>query len=159
MNWCFGNDFWVGVARNGCRHLIHENLKYAVSKEWNCKLGWFFAYWIRGSNFWLDRLHALYLWLQNASLLQLYLLEGSYERVLTGRAQWNRVSILPFCHLLEYFLQIGSLGFFEFRYGTRNPDLVLLERAGFFGKSFFPPQNWGNRPKIGFFEFKEKFDH
>ena len=29
---CF-DDFWVGMVRYGCGHLVHETLKSAVSKE------------------------------------------------------------------------------------------------------------------------------
>ena len=71
---CF-NDFWVGIVRNGHDHLVQETLKSAVYKEWVYEFSWFFACWLWGSNFWLDLHCTLYLWLLNASLLQLYLLD------------------------------------------------------------------------------------
>ena len=69
---CF-NDFWVGMVRNDHEYLVHETLKSAVFKEWVYEFSWFFACWLWGSNFWLDW-HCT-LWLLNASLLQLYLLD------------------------------------------------------------------------------------
>ena len=51
------------------------------------------------------------------------------------------------------FLGIGSLGFSEFQYGTGNPHQVVHNRALFFWKNFCCPENWGNRPKIGFLTF------
>ena len=68
-------DFWVGIVRNGHGHLVHETLEPAVSKEWVHEFSWFLACWLWRSNFWLDQHHTLYLWLLNASLLQLYLLD------------------------------------------------------------------------------------
>ena len=44
------------------------------------------------------------------------------------------------------FLEIGSLGFSEFRHGTRKPYQVMCAR--FFGKTFFALKNWGNGPNI-----------
>ena len=55
------------------------------------------------------------------------------------------------------FLGIGSLGFSEFRHGTRKPYQV--GHARFFGKAFFAPKNRESGPKVGIFEFKEKFGH
>ena len=52
-----------------------------------------------------------------------------------------------------------SLGFSEFGHGVRNPYQVVRDRARFFRKTFFCPKNWEDVPKIGFFEFKEKFGH
>ena len=68
-------DFWVGMVRNERGRLLHETLKSAVSKEWVYELGWFFPCWLWGSNVWLDRHHTPYLWLLNASLLKLCLLD------------------------------------------------------------------------------------
>ena len=48
--------------------------------------------------------------------------------------------------LLGCFLEIGSLGFSEFRHGTRKPYKVMCAR--FFGKTFFALKNWGNGPNI-----------
>ena len=62
--------------------------------------------------------------------------------------------------LSRCYLGIESLGFSEFRHGARNPYQVMHNRARFFGKTFLPQnlRKWANmRPKIGFFEFKEKF--
>ena len=58
--------------------------------------------------------------------------------------------------LLACFLQIGSLGFSEFRDGTRQSYQVL--HAEIFGKTF-SPKIWGNGPKIGFFKIYEKIGH
>ena len=71
---CF-NDFWVGMVRNGHGHLVHETLKSTVSKEWIYEFSSFFICWLWGRSFWLGRYHTLYLWLLNANLLQLYLLD------------------------------------------------------------------------------------
>ena len=71
---CF-NDFWVGVVRNRCDHLVYETLTSAWSKEWVYEWSWFSACWLWGINFWLGRHCTLYLWLLNASPLQLYLLD------------------------------------------------------------------------------------
>ena len=72
---------------------------------------------------------------------------------------WQGLSIFPPCYLLGCFLGIGSLGFSEFWHCTRKPYQVV--RARFFGKTFFCPQKRGkwakNRPKVGFFGFKEIF--
>ena len=76
--------------------------------------------------------------------------EGSYE---IGSVC---PSILP---SVRCFLGVGPLGFSKFWNGTRNPCQVVHDTAGFFGKTFFVPQNWGNGSKIGFFEFKIKFGH
>ena len=57
------------------------------------------------------------------------------------------LSVLLSSFLLACFLQIGSLGFSEFRDGTRQSYQVL--HAEVFGKT--SPKNWGNGPKIGFF--------
>ena len=78
-------EFWVSVVSNRHSHLVHETLKSAVSKEQAYELRWFFTCWLQGNNFWLHWPCILYLWLLNASLLQLYLLdpwqqlEKSYE--------------------------------------------------------------------------------
>ena len=83
MNWLFAcwckfrkaksyfTDFWVGLVKNGCGHLVHETPK---SVEWVYELSWFFACWLWCNNFWLDKHRNLYVWLLNAGLLQLYLL-------------------------------------------------------------------------------------
>ena len=157
MNWYFAcwykftsqsyfNNFWVGMVRNGRGHLVHETLKSAVSKEWVYEMDWFFACWLWGQNFWLDWHCTLYLWLLNANLLQLYLLEPwqwldvSYE---IGSA---RPSILL---SVKVFSRIRSLGFSEFRHCTRNPCQAVRDRTRFFGITFFGPQSRGNGPKIG----------
>ena len=159
MNWYFAcwykfrkaksyfYDFWVGRVRNGYDHLVHETLK-PVSKEWVCEFSWFFACWLLGSNFWLDWHCALYLWLLNAS-----------RTCWTPSSSWKGtmkygLSILPSCFLLGYFVGIGSLGFSEFR-----QNLIKLWVPDFFWKMIFAPKNWGNEPKIGFFELREKFGH
>ena len=48
---------------------------------------------------------------------------------------------------------------FEFWHGARNPYQIVCDRGRFFGKTFFAPKigETGHRPKIWFFEFKEKF--
>ena len=51
----------IGVAIS----LVRETLKWAV----------FFACWLLYNNFLLDQHQSLYMWLLNASLLQLYLLD------------------------------------------------------------------------------------
>ena len=142
------NDFWVGIVRNGHGHLVYETLASAVYKEWVYEFSWFFACWLWGSNFWLDWHRTLYLWILNASLLQLYLLDPY--------SSWNgpmkqSLSVLPSCCLLGCFLGIGSLGFSEFWLGTRQ--LYQDTHARFFGKTFFAPKNLRNGPKVGFFEF------
>ena len=71
---CF-NDFWVGVVKNGCGLLVHETLKSDVSYKWVHELSWFIACWLWCNNILSDRHCTLYLWLLNASLLQLYLLD------------------------------------------------------------------------------------
>ena len=64
--------------------------------------------------------------------------------------------ILSYYHLSECFLEMVSLDFSEFWHGARNPyevvhdDLILWE-------TFFCPKYLGNGPKIGLFEFNEKF--
>ena len=85
MNWFFAcwckfrkaksnfNDFWVCVVIVRRSHLVHATLKSAVFSEWVFELSWFFACRLWCSNFWLDRYPILYLWLLNASLLQLHL--------------------------------------------------------------------------------------
>ena len=82
MNWYFAcwckftlqscfSDFWVGVVRNRSDHLVHETLTSALSKEWVYEWSWFSACWLWGNNFWLGRHCTLYLWLLNATPLQL----------------------------------------------------------------------------------------
>ena len=117
--WCkfkkaksYFNDFWVDLVKNYFGHLVHKTLK---SAEWVYGLSWFFACWVQCNKFLLDHHHFFYLWLLNASLLQLYLLahwqylEGFYEigcvypSLLTSvRAfSWNLIMrllwILPWC--------------------------------------------------------------
>ena len=80
MNWFFAwwckfrnaksyfNDFWVGLAKIGCGHLVYyETLK---SAEWFYGLSWFFACWLWCSNFLLEQHCTFCFWLAN---LQLYL--------------------------------------------------------------------------------------
>ena len=69
--------------------------------------------------------------------------------------KWS-VSILLSWHLSECFLGIGSLYFSEFWHGARNPYEVV-HNSLIFWKNFFCPKDLGTCPKIGFFEFKEKF--
>ena len=86
MNWYFAcwckftlqsyfSDFGVGVVRNGHGNWDHETLKSAECKEWVYEWSWFFACWLWSNNFWLDQHCTLYIWLLNASLEQLYLLD------------------------------------------------------------------------------------
>ena len=56
--------------------------------------------------------------------------------------------------LSRCFVGIGSLDFFEFGHGARNPYKVVLDRAGYFRKTVFVPKIRGNGPKIGLFEFQ-----
>ena len=56
------------------------------------------------------------------------------------------------------FLGIISLGFSEFQHGAKNPYQVVCD-SQIFWENYFCPKNWGNGPKVGFFEFKEKFGH
>ena len=48
-------------------------------------------------------------------------------------------------------------------YDARDLYEVVRDRAGVFGKNFFlhqKPEKWAkDRPKIEFFEFKEKYEH
>ena len=61
------------------------------------------------------------------------------------------------------FFGIGSLDFFGFWHGARNPYDVRCDRAGVVGKKLLFLQKLGkwakNRPNIGHFEFKEQFGH
>ena len=66
--------------------------------------------------------------------------------------------ILPSCHLSGCFLGIGSLDFSELQHGVRNRYEVVCD-SRIFWKNFFYSKNWGNGPKIGLFEFKEKFGY
>ena len=50
-----------------------------------------------------------------------------------------RSSVLPPFRLSGCFLGIVSLVFSRFWHGARNPDEVVRDRAGFFGKKFFDP--------------------
>ena len=68
------------------------------------------------------------------------------------------LSILLSCRLSGCFLGIGSLNFSEFQHSARNHYEVVCDSC-IFWKNFFCPKNLGNGPKIGFFEFKEKFGH
>ena len=69
------------------------------------------------------------------------------------------LSIFASWHLSGCFLEIASLDFSEFWHGTRNPSEVVHNNS-ISWKNFFAPkieemgQKW---PKIGFFEFNEKF--
>ena len=99
------------------------------------------------NNFWLDQHRIMYLWILNASQLQLYLLDPG--PAVARRILWNRVClfIFPSLHLLGCY-------FSEFWRGTRNPDDV--HDSPIFWKNVICPKNWGNGPKVIFFEFKEK---
>ena len=67
------------------------------------------------------------------------------------------LSALPSCHQSGCFLGIQLLDFSEFLHGARNPYEAVCDRVRLFGKKL---GKWNkNRPKIGFFEFKEKFGH
>ena len=136
-------DFWEGMVRKGCGYLVHETLRSAVSKEWVYEFSWFSACWLWGSNFWLDGYLTLYLWLLNASRLKLCLLDPSSSQ--KGPMKLG-LSMLPSCCLLGCFVGFGSLGFSEFRHGTRKPYQVV--HARYFGKTFSAPKNKGNGPKI-----------
>ena len=67
------------------------------------------------------------------------------------------LSIFPSCCVLCCFLGIGSLGFSEFRHGTRKLYQVVDSRL--FGKTFFAPKISRSGPKVKCFEFKEKSGH
>ena len=72
-----------------------------------------------------------------------------------GRIQWNG-SVHPCLRASVWsFLGIGSLGFSGFCQGARNHYEVVYDNPIFL-KNFFCPQNWGNGPKIGFLNLKEK---
>ena len=68
------------------------------------------------------------------------------------------LSILPSCFLLGYFVGIESLGFSEFR-----QNLIKLWVPDFFLENDLCSQKLGKRakikPKIRFFELREKFGH
>ena len=68
------------------------------------------------------------------------------------------LSILSSCHLSECFLWIGLLDFCEIWYDAKDPNEVLYKSSDFW-KNCFCPINLGNKPKIEFFEFKEKFGY
>ena len=70
--------------------------------EWVQELSWFFACWLWCNNFLLDHHRTLYLWLLNASLLQLHLLD---PLAVAGRS----LSVFPSCQLSGCFTGIGSL--------------------------------------------------
>ena len=74
-----------------------------------------------------------------------------------GRVPWMGLSIFPSCWVLCCFLGIGSLGFSEFRHGTRKLYQVVDSRL--FGKTFFAPKISRSGPKVKCFEFKEKSGH
>ena len=66
----------------------------------------------------------------------------------------------PSCHLSGCFLEIRLLDFSEFWHGAVDPYEVVHDSPIFWKKFFLPPtQNWGNWPKISFFEFQEKIGH
>ena len=75
--------------------------------------------------------------------------EGSYE---IGSAS---PSHLPSVCLFS--LNWMELDFSEFWHGARNWYEVMHDRARVFVKKNLHSKNWEDRPKIGFFEFKEKF--
>ena len=119
--WCkfkkakiYFNDFWVGLVKNGHGHLVHETLK---SAEWVYGLGWFFACWLWCNNFWLDQCCFFYLWLLNASLLELYVLA---PLAIAGRILWNRVC-------LSFPPDIGQGVFLEFDHEISLIIAMLLE--------------------------------
>ena len=56
-----------------------------------------------------------------------------------------------------HFLGVGPLVFSEFKHGPRSPYKVVYEGAKL--EKLFCPKNWGNEPKIRFFESNEKFGH
>ena len=100
INWYFAcwykfrkprNYFNDVVVKSGHGHVVYETLKSAVSYEWVYELSWFFACWLWCINFWLDWHLTLYLWLLNASLLQLYLLDpgGSWNGLLKWSLEWS----------------------------------------------------------------------
>ena len=59
--------------------------------------------------------------------------------------------------LSGHFLGVGPLVFSEFKHGPRSPFKVVYEGAKL--EKLFCPKNWGNEPKIRFFESNEKFGH
>ena len=81
---------------------------------------------------------------------------------LTTGGSWKNpmkqgLSILLSYHLFVCFRGIDSLDFSEFWHDAGKPFEVLRVFFSFLGKTFFCPKNWGNAPKIEFFEFGEKF--
>ena len=80
-----------------------------------------------------------------------------------GSSVKQGLCILHPCCLSGCFLGIGSLDLFDIMYGARDLYEVVRDRAGVFGKNFFLHQKsekWAkDRPKIEFFEFKEKYEH
>ena len=48
--------------------------------------------------------------------------------------------ILLTCHMSAYLIGIGSIDFFEFLHGARDPNAVVHDRASVFGKKAFPPK-------------------
>ena len=63
------------------------------------------------------------------------------------------LSVLPSCCVLGCFLGIGSLGFSEFRYGTRKPYQVV--RVRFFGETFFATLKLGKLASNRVLNFKK----
>ena len=66
--------------------------------------------------------------------------------------------MLPFFCLCRHFLVIVSLVFSKFWHGARSLYEVVQWQSQIFWEHF-AKKNWENGPKIGFFEFIEKFGH
>ena len=97
----------------------------------------------------LDQHCTLCLWLLNASLLQLCLLDPQ---------QWLERSYGPSFFpavCLDVFFGIGSLNFCEFWHDARNPYEIVHDRARVFGKNFFAPKMGKWAKKKGFFNLKK----
>ena len=140
------SDFWVGMVKSGHGHYFTRPYKI-YHKEWANELSWFFAWWLWCNNFWLGQYCTPYLWLLKYQSIAVALVG---PLVVAGRVNQGQ-SILPSYQLSWCFLGIGSLDFSEFRHGARNSCKVLCDKARFFWKKIFCPQNWRNGSKIGFF--------
>ena len=109
--------------------------------------------------FWLDCHWTLYLWLLSFILLQLYLLDLQQYPQESYQIESLRPSVLLF---VGCFLGIKSLGFSAVWHGVRNLYQVVRGIVRIFGKTFLPlklGKCTKNRLKMGFCEFKEKFDY
>ena len=80
-----------------------------------------------------------------------------------GRILWKVLPILPSYRVSRCFLRIGSLDFFRFWHGARNPFIKLcMAEPEFLEKAFFAPKMVNGSKKVkntGVFLFKGKFGH